>query len=159
MWTKKHTNTVIDLGGDMRGWNDTTGSSRKWATPLSRSCWEAAATTIADRFPTSNPVWQEVVFLRTLRHFTPGRCYRSINNEAVNGAHKCPFRAKFWVYVAPTLTVITEPLRFGSCCSLLKDTLWRGRCAKHSPRGRAWGQTAWTFSTIRRLNDNNDSGR
>lgn len=93
---QKHTNTVVDLGRDRRGWNDTTRRSRKWATPLIRSCWEAGATTLADQFPTSNPVWQEVVFLRTLRHFTPGQCYRSINNEAVNGAHKCPFRAKFW---------------------------------------------------------------
>lgn len=59
-------------------------------------------TLIADQFPTSNPVWQELAFLHTLQHFTPGRRYSSINNGAVNRAHKCPLRANSWVYVAQT---------------------------------------------------------
>lgn len=59
-------------------------------------------TLIADQFPTPNPVWQELAFLHTLQHFTPGRRYTSINNGAVNRAHKCPLRANSWVYVAQT---------------------------------------------------------
>lgn len=99
------------------------------------SCREAGTTLIADQFPTSNPVWQEVVFLHTLQHFTPGWCYSSINNGAVNRAHKCPYRARYRVYEAQTPTVITEPPWFGFSLSLLKDKLWRSHCTKHSLRG------------------------
>lgn len=86
----------------MRGWKWHNRKELEVNDSAHSAALRSGTTLLAGQFPTSNPVWQELVFLHTLQHLTAGQRYSSINNEAVNRAHKCPFRANFWVYVAQT---------------------------------------------------------